>query len=71
MLNDDTLLFLSNEQLQDRMEFCGVMADRETAHLLADEIMVVALLRAADEELDGKEAAALVRAYGEVDKRYG
>lgn len=65
------LLFFTNEELLDSLLACGEIADRAIAHELADNIMVIALLRAVDDDLPEGIAHALVKAYGELDKLYG
>lgn len=63
-------LFCSNEELVEAMSKCGDVADREEAHETADDILVVALLRAANDDFPLGLAQALVSHYHEVDKWY-
>jgi hypothetical protein len=64
------LLFCSNSQLVTEMEDCSAIPDREEAHCRADEILVIALLRAVDEELTYGQATAIIAAYRDVEKWY-
>lgn len=72
MTPSDEFLFLSTDDLLVELDSCSDLANRELAHERADEIMVIALLRAADpqEEFNTWDAAEFVKAYREVEKFY-
>lgn len=67
----DDILFLSNEQLVDEMEDCSDDADREASHHRADEILIVALLRAVDDDFTHDQATRIIAAYKSLDRWYG
>ena len=71
MTPSDELIFLETEQLITEMEGLSLIANREAAHESADEIMVIALLRAVDNEVTPRQAQELADAYHLLDKRYG
>lgn len=72
MVPSEELIFLATEDLLAQLRECSELANRETAHERADEIMVICLLRAADpqEEFSSWDAAEAVRHYHAVDKFY-
>lgn len=67
----DDLLFCSNEQLINEMEDCSDEPDREAAHQRADEILVIALLRAADDDFTHDQATRIIGSYRELERWYG
>lgn len=71
MTPTEALLFMSNEGLVEAMQDCADNPDREEAHRDADEILVIALLRAVDGELPGGHASALVLIYRQLDRWFG
>lgn len=56
----------TNAELIQELHFLAERDDREAAHGLADEILVIALVRAAGGEVSDTEATDLVSAYRSV-----
>lgn len=72
MIDADELLFMETEDLLSAMRGCSEIANREYAHKVADDILVLALLRAADDDgMTPAIARAFVDAYQGLDRFYG
>ena len=70
MTPSNELLFLTNEELIAEIASLVERADQESAHEQADEVMVIALLRAADGELTHTEAAELTAEYQQLNRKF-
>jgi hypothetical protein len=67
----DELIFLDNGELISSLAGASEMANREFAHELADQIIVISMLRSAVGDMTHSEAAEIAYAYHQVDKHYG
>lgn len=70
MTRTEDLFFMSGEELCEEMRSLLAVANRETAHQQADEVLCAALRLACSGELSNRQGAAIINYFNELDRWY-
>lgn len=65
------MIFLNTEELIQYMDDLSTEADRGEAHRVADNILLVGLLRAASDDMTEGQAHRLINFFIALDRFYG